>query len=82
MFPIPDFTDYNDPGSCSKSHAKAGEGKSDLGIDLRLTDAPYFIFDRILDRHDPSLRLMDTTNKCGQEVDFPEPVGPVTKTIP
>ena len=58
------------------------EGQADLLVRLRLADPLEIIFDRVLGRHDVQFRLVDVLQAAVEVVVFPDPVGPVTRTMP
>ena len=69
-------------GACAGSSQGSREGHADFGVHLHLVDAGHLIFDRLFHSDHFAVRFIDVIETSVKRGRFPEPVGPVTKTIP
>jgi len=78
------FTDHDDVRVAAQDTAQpGGEGEIDLGFDGDLDDAVELVFDRVLDGDDAAVPSCSARGgKCKSVLDFPQPVGPVTRMMP
>ena len=61
---------------------RGGEGHAALDVHLHLVDARHADFDRVLDRGDVALLVLRMFSAVYSDTVLPEPVGPVTSTMP